>query len=161
MATTGFDFEEHLQRQRDWSERTFGPGERAAGVVDHIRKELREIEAAPGDLEEWVDVVILALDGAWRSGASPRAIIAALAAKQAKNEARRWPDWRTAEPGKAIEHERAAPAQPAPEPPPPQGACDCIAYEMECIESDTCACGHSPEEHNGNECTGPAHRKGE
>ena len=47
-----FDFRAHLQNQREWSERTFGPGERSAGVVDHIRKELCEIEAAPLDLEE-------------------------------------------------------------------------------------------------------------
>jgi hypothetical protein len=102
-----FDFMAHLARQAEWSARTFGPGQRTQGVVDHIRKELREIEAAPDDLEEWVDVVILALDGAWRAGGTPEQIIATLAAKQAKNEARQWPDWRTADPNKAIEHVRA------------------------------------------------------
>lgn len=101
-----FDLAAHLHRQREWSDRTFGPGPRAQGVVDHIRKELREIEADPADLKEWIDVVILALDGAWRSGATPQEIIAALVAKQTKNENRLWPDWRTAEPGKAIEHVR-------------------------------------------------------
>ena len=101
---TAFDFKAHLARQAAWSLKTFGPGDRAQGVVDHIRKELREIEQAPGDLEEWIDVVILALDGAWRSGATPDQIIAAIAAKQAKNEKRKWPDWRTADPSKAIEH---------------------------------------------------------
>lgn len=102
-----FDFHEHLQCQHEWSERTFGPGRRTAGVVDHIRKELREIEAQPDDLEEWIDVVLLALDGAWRVGASPAQIIVALAAKFAKNVSRTWPDWRNAEPDKAIEHVRA------------------------------------------------------
>ena len=102
-----FNFEEHLQRQRDFSERTFGPGARVAGVVDHIRKELREIEENPSDLAEWIDVAILAFDGAWRTGASPRQIIEALVAKQAKNEARIWPDWRTAPADKAIEHNRS------------------------------------------------------
>ncbi|HEJ3062545.1 TPA: DUF550 domain-containing protein [Pseudomonas aeruginosa] len=102
-----FNFEQHLQRQRDFSERTFGPGPRAAGVVDHIRKELREIEENPSDLSEWIDVVILALDGAWRSGATPAQIIDALVAKQAKNEARTWPDWCSAPADKAIEHNRA------------------------------------------------------
>ncbi|WP_255322074.1 dATP/dGTP pyrophosphohydrolase domain-containing protein [Pseudomonas aeruginosa] len=104
---TGFSFEQHLHRQREFSERTFGPGSRAAGVVDHIRKELREIEEAPGDLAEWIDVVILALDGAWRTGATPAQIIEALVAKQTKNEARSWPDWRSAPADKAIEHNRA------------------------------------------------------
>jgi Protein of unknown function (DUF550) len=110
-----FDLHSHLARQADWSGRTFGPGSRAKGVVDHIRKELAEIEANPGDLKEWIDVAILALDGAWRSGASPSEIIAALVAKQAKNEARNWPDWRTADPNKAIEHDRSSdPAHPVP-----------------------------------------------
>ncbi|WP_236225343.1 dATP/dGTP pyrophosphohydrolase domain-containing protein [Pseudomonas pseudonitroreducens] len=104
--SSGFNFEQHLQRQREFSERTFGPGARAAGVVDHIRKELREIEGNPGDLSEWIDVAILALDGAWRSGATPQQIIDALVAKQAKNEARTWPDWRTVPADKAIEHDR-------------------------------------------------------
>jgi hypothetical protein len=101
-----FDFVAHLRRQREWSAKTFGPGERGAGVVDHIRKELVEIEADPRDLREWIDVVILALDGAWRAGHSPEAIVEALVAKQTRNEGRTWPDWRTAEPGKAIEHVR-------------------------------------------------------
>lgn len=107
-----FDMLAHLRRQREWSERTFGPGSRAKGVVDHIRKELNEIEADPGDLKEWIDVVILGLDGAWRCGASPEEIIAALVAKQAKNEGRVWPDWRTSSPDKAIEHVRDAHLSP-------------------------------------------------
>ena len=101
-----FDFRAHLQRQREFSERTFGPGTRTQGIIDHITKELREIEADETDISEWIDVTILALDGAWRAGYAPEAIIAALVAKQAKNEARAWPDWRTVPEGKAIEHVR-------------------------------------------------------
>jgi hypothetical protein len=110
IRAAAFDFHAHLQRQREWSERTFGPGPRTKGVCDHIRKELTEIEAAPGDIEEWIDVVILALDGAWRAGATPEAIIAQIVGKQTKNESRNWPDWRTADPDKAIEHVRDAAA---------------------------------------------------
>jgi hypothetical protein len=101
-----FDFAAHLARQAAWSKKTFGPGARTAGVCDHIRKELLEVEADPLDLKEWVDVVILALDGAWRCGGTPEQIIAGIVAKQTKNEGRNWPDWRTADPTKAIEHER-------------------------------------------------------
>jgi hypothetical protein len=104
----GVDLYEFLHRQIEWSRATFGPGERTAGLVDHISKELREVLESDGVLEEWVDVVILALDGAWRSGYTPLAICEALEAKAAKNRARHWPDWRTAEPGKAIEHIRDA-----------------------------------------------------
>ena len=112
VQVDGFDFLAHLQRQREWSERTFGPGARTAGVIDHIRKELREIEADPADVSEWIDVVILALDGAWRAGFQPTQIIDALVAKQTRNEGRTWPDWRTMPADKAVEHDRSADAHP-------------------------------------------------
>lgn len=96
----------HITRQRRWSEKTFGPGPRTKGVIEHIRKELIEIEAAPADLTEWIDVVILAFDGAWRAGYSPEQIVEALVAKQTKNENRNWPDWRTMSSDVAIEHQR-------------------------------------------------------
>jgi len=102
------DLIKHLYRQREFSGKAFGPGQRTAGVLDHIRKELKEIEADPRDLYEWVDVVLLALDGAWRAGYEPEDIALAIATKQTKNESLAWPDWRTAVPGKAIEHVREA-----------------------------------------------------
>jgi len=98
--------ERRITRQKAFSEKAFGPGERNAGILDHIRKELLEIEKDPGDVTEWIDLVILAFDGAWRNGFSPEEIAMALFEKQAKNEARTWPNWRIAEPGKAIEHVR-------------------------------------------------------
>lgn len=109
-----FDLVQHLRRQADFSLRTFGPGERTDGVCDHIRKELFEVQSdactgAPA-LGEWIDVIILAFDGAWRTGATPEQIVAALVAKQTKNEGRKWPDWRTQDPNKAIEHDRTADA---------------------------------------------------
>lgn len=110
VRDAAFSFRSHLFRQREWSERTFGPGDHAKRVVDHIRKELREIEAQPTDLSEWMDVTILALDGAWRAGYSPDQIIAQLVGKQTKNEARAWPDWRTMPADKAIEHDRSVDA---------------------------------------------------
>lgn len=103
---TNMNLVAHLERQREFSMRTFGPGARPDTILDHIRKELKEIEADPHDLSEWVDVVLLAFDGAWRSGHSPEEIAAAIVAKQAKNETRKWPDWRTVPAGKAVEHIR-------------------------------------------------------
>ncbi len=99
-----FDLVAHLNRQIAFSARTFGPGCRTLGVSDHIRKELDEIAEDPLNLEEWIDVIILACDGAWRAGYSPAQIAAGLDVKLTKNERRRWPDWRTADPDKAIEH---------------------------------------------------------
>ncbi|MGB0131183.1 dATP/dGTP pyrophosphohydrolase domain-containing protein [Chlorobium sp.] len=75
--------------------------------VNHICKEIDEVAATEGkDLSEWVDIIILALDGAWRAGFTPKQIVDGLIRKQGINELRTWPDWRTAEPGKAIEHIR-------------------------------------------------------
>lgn len=110
FADKGFDLVAHLHRQRAFSERTFGPGSRLKGVIDHIRKELVEIEDQPQDIEEWADLLLLALDGAWRQGHTPEAICAAVEAKQTKNEGRKWPDWRTAPADKAIEHDRTGEA---------------------------------------------------
>ena len=96
----------HLAHQREWSTQTFGPGKRTKGVLDHIRKELKEIEDDPDDLFEWVDVIVLAFDGAWRHGWEPQQIIDAIKAKQVRNENRAWPDWRTMSEDQAIEHVR-------------------------------------------------------
>lgn len=92
-----------VKEQREFSENTFGPGYRTEGVTAHIASELDEIRRAPTDLMEWIDVVILALDGAWRAGHSPEAIEAALFDKLDTNKNRNWPDWRTAGDG-AISH---------------------------------------------------------
>lgn len=121
------DLEQHLVRQMAFSRATFGPGERRLGVIDHIRKELKEVEAGDGEASEWVDVVILALDGLWRRleattkeefngrtlyrmSAEDIARIAAqmIVGKQGRNERRTWPDWRTMSPDAAIEHDRSA-----------------------------------------------------
>lgn len=110
-APYSFDLVKHLYVQMNWSRRTFGPGARVDGVCDHIRKELLEVQAdaAAGSdtLREWIDVILLALDGAWRCGAGPRTICEAIADKLNTNQARTWPDWRTADPTKAIEHDRS------------------------------------------------------
>jgi hypothetical protein len=96
----------HLHRQIAFSTEKFGPGTRTKGVINHIKKELKEIEANPLDLYEWVDIIILGFDGAWRAGYKPQEIIDAIVEKQTKNERREWPDWKTSSADKAIEHVR-------------------------------------------------------
>ena len=52
--------EDHIAEQKVFSLNTFGPGTRLNGVLDHVRKELVEIEESGGqDLEEWVDAWLL------------------------------------------------------------------------------------------------------
>lgn len=112
-----YDLVEHLHRQIPFSERTFGPTARTHGIIDHIRKELNEIEQHPGDLEEWIDVALLAFDGAWRClradkpeeirHYSPEDVANMLRYKLEKNIERNWPDWREVGQDKAIEHDRS------------------------------------------------------
>lgn len=105
-----YDLIKHIAQQQRWSRETFGPPcERGyEGVVDHLRKELQEIEDNPFDLEEWIDVITLAIDGAWRTGHDPQEIAKCLSDKLEKNKKRDWPNWRTQPAGKAIEHIKAA-----------------------------------------------------
>lgn len=101
-----------LDKQAAWSRNTFGPGDRLDGVLGHIGKEIEEARAKPGDVSEWADIAILAFDGAQRQGFTGQQFIDAWRAKVAKNQSRTWPDWRTAEPGKAIEHVRSTDSDP-------------------------------------------------
>lgn len=112
------DLEQHLLRQMAFSHAAFGPGRSTKRVVAHIRKELDEVLESDGSPEEWVDVVILALDGLTRSlafhggrerdphYAASRAC-SHLMRKQSTNESRTWPDWRTVGEDEPIEHDRS------------------------------------------------------
>lgn len=101
----------YLNKQIAWSKATFGKGPRTSGIMDHIIKELGEVVEASynndkeEELKEWVDVIILALDAAWRLGYSPVQVCKALMEKQDINKARKW--GKDKGDGKAIEHIRS------------------------------------------------------
>lgn len=95
-----------LAGQHQFSLDTFGPGLRTEQYLRHIGKELLEIEAEPVDLSEWADVILLALGAALRVCGDPQTVIDVVRAKLERNMARTWPDWRTADPGQPIEHDR-------------------------------------------------------
>lgn len=99
-----------VKRQIEFSSLAFGPGARLLGIIDHIRRELIEVEQSGGELEEWVDIVLLGLDGAWRSGHSANQVAAAIQQKLEKNMKRKWPDWKEANTDQAIEHVKEAPS---------------------------------------------------
>ena len=117
------NLEQHLARQLAFSAATFGPGQRMEGVLDHLTKEIEEVRESNGSADEWVDLVILSLDGLLRQikfclddnsmVETPYNTVVAKTAcmmiegKQNRNENRTWPDWRTADPNKAIEHDRS------------------------------------------------------
>jgi hypothetical protein len=96
------NLETFIKRQKEFSSKAFGEGKRTLGIIDHIKKELLEIQQKPLDVEEWCDVVILALDGAWRTGCSPEEICNVLRGKQNKNIQRKWPESTSED--VAIEH---------------------------------------------------------
>lgn len=102
------DLVARLRRQRSWSRETFGPRQTTTGVLNHVRKELAEIEADPSDPTEWMDGVILLFDGAMRAGHDPWTLVRVWMDKLDANERREWPDWRTQDPDQPIEHIKGA-----------------------------------------------------
>ncbi len=98
----------YFARHIEWSRETFGSEPRTKGLTNHIRKELTEIELKPQDLSEWVDVIILAMDGFWLHCGKAEDLMPALVSKQQKNMARTWPDRRTIIEDSPIEHDRSS-----------------------------------------------------
>lgn len=118
MSDSHFDFAAFVDAKAKWSRDTFGP-QSIVGLRKHIDKELAEIDAKPGDLIEWVDLVLLAIDGVTKhAGATGAEFVRALVEKMDRNRARQWPDWRALGPDEAREHVRDVPpsvdAQPRP-----------------------------------------------
>ena len=105
-AAKTFDLIAHLHRQREFSYRTFGKEPNLGRVINHLRKEIEEVAADPKDIFEWIDVMKLAMDGAYRAGYSPEQIAAALDEKQHILENRKWPDPNTIPIGEPVEHIR-------------------------------------------------------
>lgn len=104
--TQDYSFVSYVREHAEWSFQTFGPSSRedTERLCRHIEKELQEIRDNPMDDEEWVDVIILAIDGALRSGALPIGLANTLQRKQKKNFERTWNV--PADPLQPIEHHR-------------------------------------------------------
>ncbi len=104
-------FEDYLRRHVEWSHAMFGTpadGRGPKGPLDHLKKETKEITEDPYDLEEWIDAIILSIDGFLRAGGKLTMVLPLLLRKQVKNAGRDWPDWKMTDPDKAIEHVRTA-----------------------------------------------------
>lgn len=85
-----FNLWKFLIEKNNWSINTFGHGQRTEGVIKHIEQELEEVRENPEDLMEWIDVILLAFDGAFRSGHTASEIVIALETKQQINTERTW-----------------------------------------------------------------------
>ena len=93
--TEGYEgFLNFLDNVKKFNNKTFGGftlEEKASSLVKHIRAECVEIEENPTDLDEWIDVVILAMDALLRAE-EPHEILRRWANKMAKNASRDWPE---------------------------------------------------------------------
>lgn len=110
-TTAAVDMLDFWERLAEWSEQTFGPRSHRGplGPLEHLAKEAVEArdEADPGKRkEEIADCLFLVFDAAQRAGMSYAELTAVAKAKLRKNAAREWPDWRAADPNRAIEHVR-------------------------------------------------------
>lgn len=83
---------QYIQTQIKWSLKIFQQGRSDTDLIDNIQKKLDEIKNQPGKLTEWIDIIILGLDGAWRNGFAPVDIIKALREKQLINITNNEPD---------------------------------------------------------------------
>jgi len=64
------DWNDYLLRHIEWGWATFGTpqdGRGPKGPLDHALKEVKEIEANPADITEWIDAIILTIDGYFRA----------------------------------------------------------------------------------------------
>ena len=93
--TAGYEeFLSFLDNVSTFNNRTFGNftlEEKANSLVKHIRSECDEIEENPTDLDEWIDVVILAMDALLRKE-EPEQILLRWARKMSNNASRDWPE---------------------------------------------------------------------
>lgn len=63
-------FLDYLIRHKEWGFHTFGSpddGRNSLGPLDHLKKEIVEIESGDDDIMEWIDLAILSFDGLLRS----------------------------------------------------------------------------------------------
>lgn len=86
-----------------WSQQTFGSDEErdCRGPLEHLKKEIKEVESNPGDVTEWADMFLLYLDGLRRAGIGFPMLVEVAKRKLKYNQARQW---NKAENGKVSEH---------------------------------------------------------
>lgn len=76
----------------DWSQATFGTdAERGpAGPLAHLSREVAEVQADPGNLTEYADLLFLVFDACRRAGFTYEQLVAGVFAKLAVNRSRAW-----------------------------------------------------------------------
>lgn len=73
-----FSLHDYLRAHNAWSARTFGTDRKPMSIIKHLRKELEELQQKPDDILEYVDIIILAADGAFLCQYTPNQVVEAL-----------------------------------------------------------------------------------
>lgn len=101
-----------FKSQQVWSYETFGPPEHRGpvGPLKHLAKEAMEAYKESDRVKrrkEIADTLFLSWDAAHRDGMTMGELAGIALAKLQENKERVWPDWRTADPNEAVEHDRS------------------------------------------------------
>lgn len=141
---------EFIEVHSKWSRSTFGEGKRPGGVTAHLLKELLEVRWSD-DPKEWADIIILGVDGLWRSldggqGKQSLGALAAsvLAAKEERNYTRNFQ-----KPKDLDTPSEAADATGAPRWKPSAAAFDVLAERRKQVEVDGWTHEHDDGHSNG------------
>jgi hypothetical protein len=86
---TVLDFEQMENERFAWSVETF-PGSTTQSALDHLKDEIKEIEAEPTDLTEYADSLALIMEAAGRAGFTSRQVLIAYRDKMEINRGRKW-----------------------------------------------------------------------
>lgn len=101
---TAVALEVFARRKGDWADKQFGTGCRTQELIFHLEKELLEVSRNPFDKSEWIDIILLAMDGYRRHGGKAEDLFPDMQAKQQINYERKWVEG----PDGVFEHDRSA-----------------------------------------------------
>jgi len=100
-------FTDLVNRQRTWSTTQFGESVDLPRILNHITEATGDVEKEPARLHNWIDIVLLAMDGAWRAGHSPKEVVQAIQDVQVRNIMRDWQNPGDLPIGEPIKHIRS------------------------------------------------------
>jgi hypothetical protein len=83
------DFQDIAREHLEWTQSTF-PDLETQSALEHLKDEIKEIEAEPTDAIEYADALGLLLEAACRSGVSVENILEAFRDKIQVNKVRKW-----------------------------------------------------------------------
>lgn len=95
-----------LRDLMEFQHEAFGDRQTIEGVISHVDEEVVEIKADPTDRKEWLDLMTLGVSAFRRLGDTPESLAEAWRGRLEVLKGRTYPDWRTADPDKHINHVR-------------------------------------------------------